>query len=291
MNREPFLSHVYDFLLYAYPKEFRSRFGDEMRQVFRDRCRAAHTGNGLTAGFCLAIAKDWTVSVCRERKASMTTTWNNRFWRAARGLAWAVLTLGLCISASAPFLRAFVITSTSMEKSVQVGDYLLVHKLNEKAEIHRGELISFRFPLDPKEMFVKRVIGIPGDRIRIVNKQVIRNGYRLVEPYAEHVRPELDPFRDNFPSPPNIPLKEPGADMLAHHVSGGEVIVPPGSLFVLGDNRDDSLDSRYWGFLPRANVVGKLWFIYWSWDAAAKETRWNRTLHGLATPPPQEVQP
>lgn len=292
MNREALFCGIYQVLLFVYPREFRGRFGAEMRQVFRDRCRAAARISGKpTLRFFFAMLKDWMVSAGTERIASMSATWNNRFWRAARGLALAMATLLICATASAPFLRAYVINSASMQKTMQIGDYLLVHRLSEGAVIHRDELISFHYPLDAKQIFLKRVIGLPGDHIRIIDKQVIRNGLRLVEPYSEHVTAYIDPFRDNFPSTPNMNLPEPGAEMLAHHVLNGEVVVPEGSFFVLGDNRDDSLDSRYWGFVPRADVVGRPLFVYWSWDAKAKETRWGRTLHGLHTPPPQEVKP
>lgn len=292
MNRGAVFCRIYHVLLYVYPREFRARFGAEMRQVFRDRCRAAARASGKPPlRFFLAMLKDWLVSAGNERTAGMSARWNNRFWRAARGLALAMLTLMICVTASAPFLRAYVINGGSMEKTVEIGDHLLVHKVAPDAVIHRDEMITLRYPLDPKQTFVKRVIGLPGDHIRLVDKEVIRNGRRLVEPYAEHVTPFTDPFRDNFPSTANVNLAEPGADMLARHVVNGEVVVPEGSLFVLGDNRDDSLDSRYWGFVPRANVVGRPLFVYWSWDAKTKETRWDRTLRGLRTAPPQEVTP
>jgi signal peptidase I len=288
-HRTDILCRVYGALLYAYPKEFRERFGAEMRQVFRDRCRAASPGSPMR--FFLAIGKDWVLSAGRERMTTMSATWNHRLLRAARGSAFALLSLLILVSASAPFLRAYVISSSSMQKSVEIGDHLLVQKLGPQSPIARDEIVTLRYPVDPKMTFVKRVIGIPGDRIRIVDKQVIRNGRRLVEPYAAHVSPEADAFRDNFPSTPNLLVPQPGLDMLTHHVSGGEVVVPEGSFFVLGDNRDDSLDSRYWGFVPRGNIVGRPLFVYWSWDKQARQTRWNRTMHILEPEHPQEVTP
>jgi signal peptidase I len=292
MNREPIwipaLCRAYAVLLYAYPRDFRIRFGGEMRQVFRERCRAA---GAPLPGFFFALAKDWILSAGKERMASMSPTWNSRLMRAPRGLAVALIMLAIGVPASAQFLQAYVITGASMEKSVQVGDHLIVHKLGPTSEIRRGDVVSFRYPLDPQQIFVKRVIGIPGDRIRLVNKQVIRNGRRLVEPYVQHDRVSNDAYRDNFPSAPNFRLLQRGEDMLTHYVANGDVVVPEGALFVLGDNRDESLDSRYWGFVPREGIVGRPLFVYWSWDKGAKETRWNRTLYWLATAPAQEVNP
>ena len=120
--------------------------------------------------------------------------------------------------------------------------------------VKRGDIVAFLYPKDTHQTFVKRVIGLPGDRIRMVDKQVIRNGRALVEPYTQHIDPGIDPSRDSFP----------------------ELTVPPDKLFVLGDNRDNSLDSRYWGFVPRENVVGKPLFVYWSYDAPTADLEhWN----------------
>jgi signal peptidase I len=154
------------------------------------------------------------------------------------------------------------------------------------------------------------VIGLPGDRIRLIGKQVIRNGRRLVEPYAEHVTSSIDAYRDNFPAGDVSSASARGRDMLAHNVTGSEVVIPPDSFFVLGDNRAISFDSRYWGFVPRENAVGKPWIVFWSYDAPTGElagwnptyvadlaqhfftkTRWERTLLVLRSHPAQEVAP
>ena len=283
---------AYGALLYAYPKEFRSRFGSEMQQVFRDRWRAACAGrNRAPFRFFLSAARDWVESVSKERMASMSAAWNNRLWRAVRGVSVAVSMLVVCLIVTAPFLHAYVISSTSMQDSLQVGDYLLVHKLGHNSEINRGDLVTFRYPVDPRQTFVKRVIGVPGDHIRIEGKQVIRNGRRLIEPYVEHVDPAMEPFRDNFPAVPTMALPAQGMDMLQHHVVAGAVVVPPGELFLLGDNRDESLDSRHSGFVPRENVIGEPLVVYWSYDRATGKTRWNRTLHMLRPEQAQEVTP
>jgi signal peptidase I len=120
------------------------------------------------------------------------------------------------------------------------------------------------------------VIGLPGDRIRLVDKQVIRNGRALVEPYTQHVDTSIEPYRDRFPTRADSLTTPRGLDMFEHHVRGGEVTVPPDALFVMGDNRDNSADSRYWGFVPREYVVGKPLFVYWSYDAPTAELEhWN----------------
>ena len=115
--------------------------------------------------------------------------------------------------------------------------------------------------------FVKRVIGVPGDRIRIENKQVYRNGKPIEEPYKYHKSDFFDSYRDTFPSEPNTSIDEGARQMLQKHVLNGEVVVPENAYFAMGDNRDHSLDSRYWGFVPRENIIGKPLIIYWSYDA------------------------
>jgi signal peptidase I len=283
------ISRIYTVLLYGYPKEFRARFGEEMQQALRDRWRAS--AGPAPFRLYVSMLQDWALSCAKERIASMSTTWNSRGAKAVRGLAVALGMLLICLMASAPFVHAYVINGTSMKASLQLGDHLIIHNLGPDAAIERDEMIVLRSPLDSKQVFVKRVIGLPGDRIRLSNKQVIRNGRRLLEPYALHVTSYTEAFRDNFPGTPNVTLPEGGPDMLEHHVVNGEVVVPPGTLFVLGDNRDDSLDSRYWGFLPRPNVVGRPLFIYWSYDATTGKTRWNRTMKVLPVEHPAEVAP
>jgi signal peptidase I len=165
--------------------------------------------------------------------------------------------------------------------------------------------------VDISQTFVKRVIGQPGDHIKIVNQIVYRNGVKLNEPYVYHKNPYPDSFRDNFPSSePNLMLLDRAHDMLANSVINGEIVVPASSYFAMGDNRDNSLDSRYWGFVPRENIIGKPLIIYWSYDASTEslasssvntllrhfvdlgehfftKTRWSRTfrlIHGYYGP-------
>jgi signal peptidase I len=108
---------------------------------------------------------------------------------------------------------------------------------------------------------------VPGDRLKLVNKILYLDGKPVDEPYVYHKTEYIDSYRDNFPSEPNVHVAESAMDMLMNHVRDGEVEVPPGHIFAMGDNRDSSLDSRYWGFVPRENIIGKPLVIYWSYDA------------------------
>jgi signal peptidase I len=188
-------------------------------------------------------------------------------------------TVILLLFAITVLVQAFVIPTVSMEDTLLRGDHLLVDKLAYAPsgavsryllpyrEVRRGDIIVFRFPLNIRENYVKRVIGVPGDRIRVANKQVYLNGKPLDEPYKFHKTAYFDSYRDNFPSEPNVRLPESALSMLDRNVKDGEVIVPPGMYFAMGDNRDNSLDSRYWGFVPRANIIGKPLLVWWSYDA------------------------
>jgi signal peptidase I len=126
----------------------------------------------------------------------------------------------------------------------------------------RGDLIVFSSPQDRTQTAVKPVVGMPGDHIRISHKVLYRYGAAEVEPYVRRKTDYEDLYRDNFPSEPNGAFAAWASEMLTKHVSGGEVVVPESNYFVLGDNRDFSLDSRYWGFVNAADVIGRLLFIY-----------------------------
>jgi signal peptidase I len=228
---------------------------------------------------------------------------------------WTV-TILLLLFGTTTLVQAFVIPTGSMEDTLLIGDHLLVDKLAYAPSgpiskyllpyenIKRGDIIVFRYPIDIRQTFVKRVIGIPGDHLRIENKQLFVNGVKLNEPYKYNKTDYIDSYRDNFPGDPNVHLYEPADAMLRDHVKNGEVIVPDHSYFAMGDNRDSSLDSRYWGFVPRENIIGKPLIIYWSYDAPTEQlsnpsigldhmkdlalhffqkTRWSRTfmlIHG-----------
>ncbi len=223
---------------------------------------------------------------------------------------WTV-TILLLLFGTTTLVQAFVIPTGSMEDTLLIGDHLLVDKLAYSppgpiskyvlpySEVKRGDIIVFRYPEDIRQTFVKRVIGVPGDHIRVERKQVFRNGKQLQEPYKYHKTEYFDSYRDNFPSEPNVRLYEGAQKMLEKNVVNGEVVVPPGGYFAMGDNRDSSLDSRYWGFVPRDNIIGKPLIIYWSYDAPTErlaspdigldhikdlglnffsKTRWTRTF-------------
>ena len=189
------------------------------------------------------------------------------------------ITIILLLFGTTTLVQAFVIPTGSMEDNLLIGDHLLVDKLAYApagpvskyllpyTPVRRGDIVVFRYPVDVRQTFVKRVIGIPGDRLRIVDKVVYLNGRPLEEPYKFHKTPYYDSYRDNFPSEPNTRVDPRAMAMLERHTRGGEVVVPPGQYFVLGDNRDSSLDSRYWGFVPRENIIGKPLLVYWSYDA------------------------
>ena len=228
---------------------------------------------------------------------------------------WAV-TILLLLFGTTTLVQAFVIPTGSMEDTLVIGDHLLVDKLAYSApgpiskyvlpyeEPKHGDIIVFRYPGDITQTFVKRVIGLPGDHLKMVHRTVYRNGVPLNEPYTYHKFP-YDESRDNFPGAPS-PFAEGlqaqlQRQMLEHNVVNGEVVVPPNSFFAMGDNRDNSLDSRYWGFVPRDNIIGKPLLIYWSYKASTEDlagssigslahhmvdlgehfftrTRWSRTL-------------
>ena len=199
-------------------------------------------------------------------------------------------------------VQAFKIPTGSMEQNLLIGDHLLVNKFvfgptvtgPERAmlpmkAIQRKDVIVFKYPKDPERDFIKRVIGLPGETVELKNKRVYIDGKRLDEPYVYFLE-----------DPPPIPQEtgQPGELLTISgdpRVNYGPVTVPPGHYFAMGDNRDNSEDSRYWGFLPRENIKGKALVIYWSYDAGSDEeggtlpaiihmftrTRWNRLLHSV----------
>jgi signal peptidase I len=207
----------------------------------------------------------------------------------ARGRPFAWIALTAFIVLPWAFVRGFSIPTSSMEDTIKVGDHLLVQTFPTPPPPSFGDIIVFRYPVDHKETFVKRVIGMPGDRIHFARKALYRNGVVLQEPYAVFKTDYPDPYRDDFPShPPVDPVvgQFPGcADMFAHHVEDGDVVVPRDHYFVLGDNRDNSLDSRYWGFVSTDELIGKPLLIYFSVEPKPADnrnplefghTRWDR---------------
>ena len=232
---------------------------------------------------------------------------------------WTV-TIILLLFGTTTLVQAFVIPTGSMEDTLLVGDHLLVDKLAYApggavtkhllpySDVKRGDIIVFFKPTleaNGEHLYlVKRVIGIPGDHIHLVNGTVYLNGVAQNEPQAQ-VATETYDYRDDFPAVPPPPFGDVTAEWaldLPNHIQNGDLVVPPGSYFAMGDNRPNSLDSRYWGFVPRQNIVGRPLFVYWSFvtpenqyertgisDRAAfighiilhffDQTRWRRTLH------------
>ena len=183
--------------------------------------------------------------------------------------------------------QAFKIPTGSMKPNLLVGDHLLVNKfvfapaasaieraLLPMRAIERGDVVVFKFPEEPDRDFIKRVIGLPGDTLELKNQTVHINGMPLIEPYAHYLFPATDAGQ---------------ADSFDLRRKYGPVTVPDGHYFMMGDNRDDSQDSRFWGFLPASYVKGRALFIYWSFDTpddgSAPESflgvRWDRLLHQI----------
>ncbi len=213
-------------------------------------------------------------------------------------------------------LQAFEIPSSSMENTLLIGDHVFVDRMMLAPRTswlgpllpyrtpRHGDIVVFLSPAEPGLYVVKRLIGVPGDRIHLRDGVVYRNGEALNEPYVIH-NGSYNPYRDNFPT---IPATEGGTLTpewqltMPSHLKGGELVVPDGSYFAMGDNRDVSYDSRYWGFIPQENIIGRPMFIYWSFETPAgqylkqglgerigfilrvvvhffDETRWSRMLH------------
>jgi signal peptidase I len=173
-------------------------------------------------------------------------------------------------------LQPLLIPSESMEHTLLVGDFLLfdkqvyaptgklTHWLLPYRDVERGDIIVFHHTQPP--LLVKRVIGIPGDRLHIEDGRVLVNGVALEEPYAAYEPAPPNPFRDNFPAKIYTdPQVDPDWWMEMQNLThNGELVVPPGEFFVLGDNRNHSKDSRYWGFVPRQAIVARPLVIYFS---------------------------
>jgi len=192
--------------------------------------------------------------------------------------------------------QAFTIPSESMEQTLLIGDYLLVDKLCygdagilsrllPYRKIKRGDVIVFHYPVNPAQDFVKRVVAVPGDRLRLVNKRVYVNGNLAQEPYVQYMATR-NFYRDDFPQAgsPDYGVDAKWWKEMPKLVEDHQLIIPEGHYFVLGDNRDDSQDSRYWGFVPRENIIGRPLVIYWSvaglnTDLSASPSMVDRLYH------------
>jgi signal peptidase I len=193
----------------------------------------------------------------------------------------AVLVTGLFIITF--IVQAFEIPSSSMEDTLLIGDHVFVNReqfaprtrwvgpLLPYREIRHQDIVVFLSPAEPGLYVVKRIIGTPGDRIHLENGVVYRNGEKLIEPYVIHQggAENYNPYRDNFPavSPSEYSNVTPEWQLsIKQYIQGNDLVVPPDRYFAMGDNRDVSYDSRYWGFVPGENVIGRPMFIYWSFQ-------------------------
>ena len=212
-------------------------------------------------------------------------------------------------------LQAFEIPSGSMEDTLLIGDHLFVNRVQFAAptrwlgplmpyrDLRRDDIAVFMSPEQPGLFLVKRIIGVPGDRIHLRDDVVYRNGEKLDEPFIRHKRPP-SPYTENFPavSPSDGGVtNEKWAEEMPSHIVGEDIVVPSDSYFAMGDNRENSYDSRFWGFIPRKNVIGRPMFVYWSFETPDNqyemrdwsdrigfvahivihffdETRWSRTF-------------
>jgi signal peptidase I len=231
----------------------------------------------------------------------------------------AVLVTGLFIITFV--LQAFEIPSSSMEDTLLIGDHVFVNRVQfapssrwigpilPYRNIKRGDIVVFLSPAEPGLYVVKRIMGVPGDRIHLRDGVVFRNGEKLNEPYVMHKGGALayDPYRDNFPAVPPTDAYNVSPEWqleMRQHVQADDIVVPENSYFGMGDNRDVSLDSRYWGFITQDHVIGRPMFVYWSFETAESQyaqrefsqrivgflhtvihffdqTRWKRTFKGI----------
>jgi signal peptidase I len=224
----------------------------------------------VTALFISALRAAWFM---RNEKMILAPVW--RWARAVVFVGFGCLFA--LLGAQNVVLRAFVVPTGSMEPTLLIGDRFLVLRPAFMGPLRRGDLIAFRAPYDAKVFLVKRVIGVPGDRIHFEHGRLFLNGMSVEEPYVSHENKFPDDFRDEFPNrPPPFLAYESGAQMLHDDVRDGELVVPRGSYFVAGDNRSKSLDSRYWGFVPYANVLGRPVLIYDSKGRPGLSGSWIR---------------
>ncbi len=186
-----------------------------------------------------------------------------------------IIAILLALLIRAFVVQAFKIPSGSMKPTLLVGDHILVNKFIYGIKLRvpfsslnytlipisspkRNDVVVFIYPVDPKKDFIKRVIGLPGDTVQIKDKKIYINHLPMADPHGVHsdqmIIPEVEQPRDNT----------------------GPIIVPPNKLFVMGDNRDESYDSRYWGFVDQKEIIGQAFIIYWSWDRTEFGVRWGR---------------
>jgi signal peptidase I len=224
------------------------------------------------------------IEITEAHRAEVLRAMNKPRWgwrvfsEVARTVIYAVV---LFVVIRTFIVEAFKIPSGSMEQTILVGDFLLVNKLAYGAEIpfthihlpaieapQRGDVIVFKFPRDLSKNFVKRLIGLPGDTVEMRDGRVWLNGHQLDERYVVHTQPATDPGGEEFRWQRNYLVRQAEASEGYHpsRNNWGPLIVPEQNYFVLGDNRDNSYDSRYWGFVPDSLLEGRPWIVYYSYD-------------------------
>ena len=219
-------------------------------------------------------------------------------WEWSRSLLVAVL---LFVVVRAMGVEAFKIPTGSMESTLLVGDFLLVNKavygpripgtdlrLPALAEPHRGDVVVFNPPHSPDKNYVKRVVGLPGDTLEMQDKVLIVNGVAVDEPYVRHIDVVGDASHPDMEWQANHLIASQGGHLRPSRDQWGPLVVPEDEFFVLGDNRDNSEDSRYWGFVERDQLRGRPWLVYFSSDSREREetswferVRWGRLGHRI----------
>jgi signal peptidase I len=227
---------------------------------------------------------DAAAPISAEDRAEALDRVNNTSSRVVGAVSdWAksfVIAVVVFLVLRAFVVEAFKIPSGSMEGTLLVGDFLLVNKLVYGAEVpfthrhlpaihapRRGDVIVFQWPSDPTKNFVKRLVGLPGDTLSMDEGVLLRNGVRLEERYVKHIEPGVDPAGDDFRWQRDH-LVQTAEASVGYHPSRnnwGPLVVPAHHYFALGDNRDNSLDSRYWGFVPDSLLRGEPMFVYYSY--------------------------
>ncbi len=203
--------------------------------------------------------------------------WLAALWDWTKSIAVAFV---LFIAIRTFVIEAFKIPTSSMEGTLLVGDFLLVNKVVYGAELpgtsvrlpafaepHRGDVVVFTPPHEPTKNYVKRVVGEPGDTLEMHDKVLFRNGRPIEEPYARHLDTEGDAVHPDMRWQSNHLIASTGRAYRPTRDNWGPIVVPDHDYFVLGDNRDNSEDSRYWGFVPREAIHGRPWLVYYSFDA------------------------
>jgi signal peptidase I len=194
----------------------------------------------------------------RETRKFLQRKERKPLWREY--LETAVIALVAAVLLRVFVVSAYRVNSSSMADSLLEGDYIFVNKLAYKygTKPAIGDIIVFKYPNNPEKDYIKRIVALPGQTVQIADKVLYVNGQLApIPPHSKHIDSRIIPgdlsYRDNF----------------------GEYIIPAGQYFVLGDNRDDSRDSRFWGTVPEENILGKAVFVYWSWESPTDPPGWG----------------